>query len=160
ISGAHFNPLITLHMGLQGVMPWREVPAYVLAQLSGGVIGVACANAMFGLPLLAVSQHSRAGPGLLLGEAVATFGLLMIVWYGWQGHAPLLPVSVGAYIAAAIMFTSSTSFANPAVTIARSLSDSFAGIAPHHVFAFVLAQLAGALAAVAVAGWLAKRTEQ
>jgi glycerol uptake facilitator-like aquaporin len=157
VSGAHFNPLVTLQAAWHRSVPWGEVPAYVSAQLLGGIAGVAAANAMFGLPTLFASQRGRDGAGLLLGEAVATFGLLLLVYRCSQSRAPLLPVCIGAYIAAAIMFTSSTSFANPAVTIARSLSDSFAGIAPRDVIPFILAQLGGALAAIALTAWHAER---
>ena len=157
VSGAHFNPLVTLQAAWHRQVGWRDVPAYLGAQLCGGLIGVAIANAMFGLPILFASHHSRSGAGLLLGEAVATFGLLMLVDRCSRARAQLLPVSIGAYIAAAIMFTSSTSFANPVVTIARSMSDTFAGIAPRDVLPFILAQIGGAIAAVALTGWLADR---
>jgi glycerol uptake facilitator-like aquaporin len=155
ISGAHFNPLVTFQAAWHRQMPWRDVPAYLGAQLCGGIIGVGTANAMFGLPVLFASHRSRTGAGLLLGEAVATFGLLLLVNRCSKKPSQLLPVSVGAYIAAAIMFTSSTSFANPVVTIARSMSDTFAGIAVHDVVPFVIAQLGGAIAAVALTGWIA-----
>ena len=157
VSGAPFNPLVTLQAAWHRQVGWHDVPAYLGAQLCGGLIGVGIANAMFGLPVLFASHHSRSGAGLLVGEAVATFGLLILVDRCSRARAQLLPVSIGAYIAAAIMFTSSTSFANPVVTIARSMSDTFAGIAPRDVLPFILAQVGGAIAAVALTGWIAQR---
>ena len=148
---AHFNPLVTLAEAEARRLPWREVPVLVLAQGSGGIGGVLLAHVMFGLPAFSASTHERAGLGQWTGEVVATFGLLLVI----QGcrAAPLgeTAVAVGAYIAAAYWFTSSTSFANPVVTLARCLTDTFAGIRPLHVPAFVLSQIAGAVLAV-VAG--------
>ena len=155
ISGAHLNPLVTFAAAWQGGLPWRDARGYVAAQVAGAIAGVAAANAMFELPLFALSRHVRHGPAQLLSESIATFGLLLVV----QTCARLrdsaaVAVAVGAYIAAAYWFTASTSFANPAVTLARSLSDSFAGIQPADVPGFIAAQLAGATAAVALAAWL------
>ena len=150
ISGAHLNPAVTLADWLLGSgMPWAECAWYWLAQVVGAVVGVIAANLMFGLAPLQVSGNDRAGPGLWLGEVVATFGLVLVIFgVVRSGRVSLAPFAVGAYIAGAYWFTSSTSFANPAVTIARMLSDTFAGIAPASVVPFVAAQAAGALAAV------------
>lgn len=147
VSGAHFNPAVTLVMRLRGEGSWQGAAAFVAAQLAGGILGVWTAHAMFGLPILQVSDHVRTGPGQWLGEFVATFGLVLTI-LGTARHRPAaIPASVALYITAAYWFTSSTSFANPAITIARSLSDSFAGIAPADVPGFIAAQLFGALAA-------------
>lgn len=154
ISGAHLNPAVSLADAWQGGLKWREVPAYVSAQIVGAVAGVALANAMFEKPLLFASHHARHGPALLLSEFVATFGLLAVIWGCARYRASATPVAVAAYIVAAYWFTASTSFANPAVTIARSLSDTFAGIAPGDVFGFIVAELLGALAATALFSWL------
>jgi glycerol uptake facilitator-like aquaporin len=156
ISGAHMNPLVTLAAAWRGTLPWRDVPPYAAAQVAGAIAGVAAANVMFELPTLSLSQHARHGPAQLLSESIATFGLLLVV----QACARLrdtnaVAFAVGAYIAAAYWFTASTSFANPAVTIARSLSDTFAGIQPADVLGFIAAQVAGAGAATALASWLA-----
>ncbi|MBU3078785.1 aquaporin [Sphingomonas quercus] len=149
VSGAHLNPAVTLVMRLRGQIRTDAAIAYGAAQLGGGIIGVWLAHLMFGLPVLQLSDTGRSGPGQWLGEAVATFGLILTI----LGTRPgCVPASVALYIAAAYWFTSSTSFANPAITIARSLSDSFAGIAPACVPAFVAAQLAGALAAHGLSG--------
>lgn len=147
VSGAHFNPAVSLVMRLRGDCCWKGLAATVAVQIGAGVLGVWAAHAMFDLPIWQLSQHSRTGPGQWLGEFVATFGLLLTI-IGTSKHRPeAVPMSVALYITAAYWFTSSTSFANPAITIARSLSDSFAGIAPADVPAFVIAQLVGALAA-------------
>jgi glycerol uptake facilitator-like aquaporin len=154
LSGAHFNPAVSLAVALRGELPWPTAAVYVAAQLAGGIIGVWTAHLMFELPLWQFSLTTRTGPGQWLAEAVATFGLLSTI-FGCIARTPAaVPYAVGLYITAAYWFTASTSFANPAVTIARSLSDTFAGIAPSGVPAFVLAQLAGTLAAVALARWL------
>ena len=154
VSGAHFNPAVTLVMRLRGALGSGEAAGYVVAQLAGGVLGVWAAHAMFELPVLQLSQHARTGPGQWLGEFISTFGLLLTI-LGTLRHRPAaVPASVALYIVAAYWFTSSTSFANPAITLARSLSDTFAGIAPRDVAGFVLAQLAGALAAHGVSHWL------
>ncbi len=140
VSGAHFNPLVTL----TSPTARKEVPAYVLAQAAGALAGVALANLMFDLPVFSASRHVRSGPSQWLSEAVATFGLLLVV----RSPAPHKPVVVAAYIMAAYWFTASTSFANPAVTLARSLTDTFSGIRPADVPAFIGAQSLGAAAAV------------
>lgn len=154
VSGAHFNPAVSLAFALRGELPWRSAFTYLAAQFLGAVIGVWIAHAMFELPLWQLSTHVRTGPGQWLAEAVATFGLLLTI-FGCVARAPgAVAYAVGLYITAAYWFTASTSFANPAVTVARALSDTFAGIAPVGVAAFVLAQLAGAAAAVPLARWL------
>jgi glycerol uptake facilitator-like aquaporin len=152
ISGAHFNPAVTLADAWQGGLPWRETPAYLIAQLCGAVLGVLLAHAMFGAEILQLSTHSRAGPAQMLSEFVATFGLLAVIW----GCARNLTAAaaVPAYIMAAYWFTASTSFANPAVTIARSLTDTFAGIRPRDAPGFIAAQCAGAAAATLLFRWL------
>jgi arsenate reductase len=150
VSGAHLNPVVSLADAVFGGLRWREVPAYIGAQVAGGVAGVVLANLMFSLPAVTVSGRVRSGGGLWLAEAVATFGLLLVVFgIARSGRAAMAPFAVGAYITGAYFFTASTSFANPAVTLARTLSDSFAGIAPGGVAAFVACQLAGAVIAVA-----------
>lgn len=155
ISGAHFNPAVTLADASQGGIPWREVPAYIAAQFSGALVGVAVANVMFGLPVFQASQHARQGPAQLLSEFVATFGLLAVIWGCVRLRSSVAtPLAVGAYITAAYWFTSSTSFANPAVTVARSASDTFAGIRPVDAPGFIVAQLLGAAAATALFRWL------
>jgi len=154
ISGAHLNPAVTLADAWQGGIAWRETPAYIAAQVAGAFVGVAAAHLMFGISLFSPSTHARTGPAQLLSEFIATFGLLSVVW-GCVRHRPsAVPFAVGAYITAAYWFTSSTSFANPAVTIARSLSNTFAGIRPADVIGFVAAQLAGALAGTLLFQWL------
>jgi glycerol uptake facilitator-like aquaporin len=153
ISGAHLNPAVTLADAWQHGMSWRDVPAYVGAQVTGAIAGVAIANTMFGLPGLFFSHHARTGGGVWLGEFVATFGLLAVSWGCSRSTPKATPFAVAAYIVGAYWFTSSTSFANPAVTIARSLSDSFAGIRPADIIPFVAMQLAGAAAATALFAW-------
>jgi glycerol uptake facilitator-like aquaporin len=155
ISEAHFNPAVTICKAWQKEFPWPEVPAYIGAQIVGAVAGAAIANLMFGLPAFLPSRHARTGTPLWLGEFVATFGLLVVIWGCIRFKNALLPVAVAGYIVGAYWFTSSTSFANPAVTIARSLSDTFAGIRSIDVPAFVGAQMLGALAATAVFAWIA-----
>ncbi len=155
ISGAQLNPAVTLAVAAEGGLPWREVPGYVTAQVAGAVLGVAAANVMFDLPVFSLSQHVRQGSSQLLGEFVATFGLLMVIWGCSRLRSPVVvAVAVGAYITAAYWFTVSTSFANPAVTMARALTDTFAGVRPVDVPGFVVAQLAGAAAATALSRWL------
>lgn len=151
VSGAHFNPAVTLVMRLRGRLTTRLALGYAAAQVIGGIIGVWLAHAMFDVPVFELSTKVRGGTGQLIGEAVATFGLLLTILGTSQMRPAAVPASVGLYITAAYWFTSSTSFANPAITIARSLSDSFAGIAPASVPAFIAAQIAGALAAHLVA---------
>ena len=149
ISGAHFNPAVSLVQALRGELPWREARAYVLWQIIGCCAGAMLAHAMFELPLLQSSVHTRTGAAQWLAECVATWGLLLVI-LGRQRAADA-PWMVAGWIGAAYWFTSSTSFANPAITMARALSNTFAGIAPAHVPAFVLAQLLGALAALPTA---------
>lgn len=155
ISGAHFNPAVSIADATRGGLPWREVPAYVAAQISGGIAGVVCAHAMFALPLLQASTHARTGPSQWFAEFVATFGLLLVIWGCVRFRSPFVPFAVAAYIVGAYWFTASTSFANPAVTIARSLTDTFSGIRPSDAPAFIIAQLLGALCATAAFGLLA-----
>jgi glycerol uptake facilitator-like aquaporin len=154
ISGAHFNPAVTLADAWQGGIAWRMVPWYVVAQTVGAFAGVAAAHLMFGEPVFFRSHHERSGPAQLLGEFVATFGLLSVIWGVVRRRSEAVPFAVGAYITAAYWFTSSTSFANPAVTLARSASDTFAGIRPVDAPGFILAQLVGAAAATALFRWL------
>jgi glycerol uptake facilitator-like aquaporin len=155
ISGAHFNPAVSFADAMRGGLGWREVPAYWLAQLFGAAAGVAVANTMFGLPPFFISHHARTGPAEWLAEFIATFGLLTIIWGSVRSRSIFIPFSVAAYIVAAYWFTSSTSFANPAVTFARSLSDTFAGIRPQDVPAFIVAQFLGAVCATLAFVWLA-----
>jgi glycerol uptake facilitator-like aquaporin len=155
ISGAHFNPAVTLAMALEGSTSWREVPGYLAAQIAGAFGGVAAAHLMFGLPIFFASSHARHGPAQLWSEFIATFGLLSVIWGCFRFRPSAVAGAVGAYIAAAYWFTASTSFANPAVTLARCVSDTFAGIRPADVSGFVVAQLAGALAATVLFRWLA-----
>jgi glycerol uptake facilitator-like aquaporin len=154
ISGAHMNPAVTLADASQGGLPWREVPAYVLAQIAGAFAGVAVADAMFELPVFSASRHARTGPSQWLSECVATFGLLAVIWGSSRRRASAVPFAVGAYITAAYWFTASTSFANPAVTLARAATDTFAGIRPADVLGFIVAQLVGAGAATVAFRWL------
>ena len=154
ISGAHFNPAVTLADASQGGIAWREVPGYLLAQVVGAFAGVATANVMFGESIFFASRHVRNGSAQLFSEFIATFGLLAVIWGCVRVRSSVVPFAVAAYITAAYWFTSSTSFANPAVTLARSTSDTFAGIRPSDVPAFVIAQLAGAAAATALFRWL------
>jgi len=154
LSGAHFNPAVSLAFALRGKLAWRIVVVYIAAQIVGGIVGVWMAHLMFELPLWQLSLTARTGSGQWLAEAVATFGLLLTI-FGCVARTPAaVPYAVGLYITAAYWFTASTSFANPAVTIARSLSDTFAGIAPSGVLAFIAAQLAGMLSAVILGRWL------
>ena len=154
ISGAHFNPAVTLADASQGGLPWREVPAYVLAQIAGAFAGVSVAHVMFEKPVFFLSTHQRSGTAQLVSEFVATFGLLAVIWGCVRRRAGAVPFAVGAYITAAYWFTSSTSFANPAVTLARAMSNTFAGIRPLDVPGFIVAQLLGAAAATAAFRWL------
>jgi glycerol uptake facilitator-like aquaporin len=154
ISGAHFNPALSLAFSMRGELPWPMAVAYIAAQIIGAVVGVWAAHLMFELPVLQLSLTQRIGAGQWLAEAVATFGLLLTI-FGCAARTPsAIPYAVGLYITSAYWFTASTSFANPAVTIARSLSDTFAGIAPGGVIEFVVAQLIGAAAATGLARWL------
>jgi glycerol uptake facilitator-like aquaporin len=154
ISGAHFNPAVTLVMAMRRELSRREAALYIIVQLAGGLIGAWAAHLMFDLPIVQFSVKARTGPGQWTGELVATFGLILTI-LGTSKYRPhAVPASVALYISAAYWFTSSTSFANPAITIVRSLSDSFAGIAPADVPAFVIAQLFGALLALLTASML------
>lgn len=158
-SGAHMNPVVTLAAAATGGLVWRAVPAYLAAQFAGAIVGVWLAHAMFDLPVWQLSGHGRSGAGQWLAELVATFGLLLIVW-GCRAHpAPATAIAVAGYITGAYWFTASTAFANPAVTVARMLSDSFAGIRPADAPGFILAQFAALLLAVPLlrAGWLEAR---
>lgn len=154
ISGAHLNPAVTLCDALQGGFAWRETPAYVLAQVTGAVAGVAAADRMFGLAAFSVSTRARSGFDQWLSEFIATFGLLAVIWGCARTRPSAVPITVGAYITAAYWFTASTSFANPAVAIARCLTNTFAGIRPTDVAPFVISQLAGAFAATILFQWL------
>lgn len=156
ISGAHFNPAVTLSAALSGGLSWRDAPVYIAAQLAGAIAGVALANVMFGNAALFASHHARHGFPLLVSEFVATFGLLAVIWGCSRYRSNLTAFAVAAYIVGAYWFTASTSFANPAVAIARSLSDTFAGIAPPDVPGFIVAELLGAAAATALFAWLLK----
>jgi glycerol uptake facilitator-like aquaporin len=154
LSGAHFNPAVSIAFAMRRELPWPEAAAYIAAQLAGAMIGVWTAHLMFELPLWQLSATIRTGSGQWLAEGVATFGLLLTI-LGCVARTPAaVPYAVGLYITSAYWFTASTSFANPAVTIARSLSDTFAGIAPPGVAAFIAAQLTGMIAAVLLGQWL------
>ena len=154
ISGAHMNPAVTIVDAIESGVPWSVAACYVPAQCVGGLCGAIAAHLMFGLPAISVSQHARSGSAQVFSEFVATFGLLCVIWGCSRQRAAVVPFAVAAYITAAYWFTASTSFANPAVTIARSLSDTFAGIRPVDVPLFVAAQLAGAIAATLLFRWL------
>jgi glycerol uptake facilitator-like aquaporin len=154
ISGAHFNPAVSLADASQGGLNWPQATGYVLAQIIGAGLGVGAADYMFEEPVFAWSRHVRSGLPQTFSEAVATFGLLAVVWSCSRRRSAAVPFAVGAYIAGAYWFTSSTSFANPAVTLARSLTDTFAGIRPADVPGFIVAQLIGAAAATALFRWL------
>ena len=154
ISGAHFNPAVTLADAWQRGVPWREVPGYILAQFAGALLGVAVAHLMFGASIFVVSLHARSGSAQVFSEFVATAGLLSVIWGCVRLRSSAVPFAVGAYITAAYWFTASTSFANPAVTVARSLTNTFAGIRPADAPAFIAAQLAGAFTATALFRWL------
>jgi glycerol uptake facilitator-like aquaporin len=154
ISGAHFNPAVTLVDAMEGGLRWAAAAYYVVAQCGGAVTGTITAHVMFKLPLISFSQHPRTGNAQLFSEFVATFGLLSVIWGCSRSRSGIVPFAVGLYITAAYWFTASTSFANPAVTIARCLSDTFAGIRPTDVPGFIAAQIAGALAATFLFKWL------
>ena len=155
LSGAHFNPAVTIADAVEGGISWREVPAYVAGQTTGAFLGVGAANVMFELPVFFWSNKVRTGAAQWFSEFVATFGLLAVIWgCSRLRSAIVVPFAVAAYITAAYWFTASTSFANPAVTLARSASDTFAGIRPADTPAFIIAQLAGALAATFLFRWL------
>jgi len=154
ISGAHFNPAVTVADATQGGIGWRDVPVYIAAQVAGAFGGVAAAHLMFGEALFAASRHERSGAPQMFSEFVATFGLLAVIWGVSRRRSEAVPFAVGAYITAAYWFTASTSFANPAVTLARAATDTFAGIRPGDVPGFIVAQIVGATAATALFRWL------
>ena len=154
VSGAHMNPAVTLSAASQNELPWREVPGYIVAQLSGAFAGVAIANIMFGLPMFFASKHERSGLAQAFSEFVATFGLVAVIWGVVRTRPQAVAYAVAAYITGAYWFTSSTSFANPAVTLARSMSDTFAGIRPRDTPTFIMAQLCAAAAATILFRWL------
>jgi len=154
ISGAHFNPAVTLADAWQGGLPWPRVPVYIAAQIAGAFAGVAAAHLMFGQPVFFASHRVRAGSAQLFSECIATFGLLAVIWGCARLRSSAVPFAVGAYITSAYWFTASTSFANPAVTLARAASDTFAGIRPTDAPGFIIAQLIGAAASTALFRWL------
>ena len=156
VSGAHFNPVVSLVMAIKGDLPWPETGGYVIAQIIGGILGAWIAHFMFGLDIMQLSMKTRSGITQYGAEVVATFGLLMTVLFGVRYRAESVPAMVALYITAAYWFTASTSFANPAVTIARTLSDSFAGIHYGDTIPFILAQIIGAYLAFLVARGLMK----
>ncbi|CAN5323639.1 MIP/aquaporin family protein [soil metagenome] len=159
ISGAHFNSVVTLTESWRGNLPWKEVPIYLISQVLGGIFGVGAANYMFELPVFFASNKIREGNAQLVAEFVATFGLMAVIQAGVKFKPNVVAALVSAYITAAYWFTSSTSFANPAVTIARAFSDTFAGISPKDVLPFIIAQFAGATVSVLVFRWLLKTEE-
>lgn len=160
ISGAHLNPAVTLSFTFRSNFPGGAAFPYVVAQLIGAICGVAAANLMFGLPAISLSTHVRSGAAQIFSECFATFGLVLVIRLCARLQPRMIAFAVAAYITAAYWFTSSTSFANPAVTIARSLSDTFTGIRPWDVPAFVLAELVGAGLATLLAGWLIPETSE
>ena len=154
ISGAHLNPAVTLAAAVERDIEWADVPGYVSAQLVGALLGVAAAHFMFGEPILVISQHARSGGAQIFSEFVATFGLLSVIWGCSRARSDAVPFAVGAYITGAYWFTASTSFANPTVTLGRSLTNTFSGIRPIDAPGFIAAQLVGALTATALWSWL------
>ena len=154
ISGAHFNPAVTLAMALRGELPKRDVVPYILVQLAAGILGAWAVHFMFGLPIIEISHKVRSGAGQWAGELIATFGLVITIIGTVRHRVGAVPASVALYIGAAYWFTSSTSFANPAITLVRSMTDSFSGIAPADVPGFVAAELLGAVLAVLLGKWL------
>lgn len=159
VSGAHFNPVVTLASAMRE-NSWRDVIPYAAAQVSGALAGTALANLMFGLPAFTASHHERSGSAMIVSEFIATFGLLAVIWGCARARPAAAPYAVAAYILGAYWFTPSTSFANPAVTIARSLTDTFSGIRPADVPAFVLVQLLGGLAATMMFVWFGMRVDE
>jgi glycerol uptake facilitator-like aquaporin len=160
ISGAHFNPAVSLVDAFEGGLVWSQTPHYVIGQVLGGITGAVVAHLMFGLPVVSLSRHVRSGPLQVFSEFVATFGLISVIWGCSRLRSNAVPFAVGAYITAAYWFTASTSFANPAVTIARCLSDTFAGIRPADVPWFIVAQFLGAFAATFLFRWLVPRLRE
>jgi glycerol uptake facilitator-like aquaporin len=154
ISGAHLNPVVSITEAFQGRLTWKEASLYIVAQVGGGVLGTACADAMFALPPFALSHHARTLPPQWFSEFVATFGLILVIRSCSRFDPKWIPIGVACYIVAAYWFTASTSFANPAVTFARSLSDTFTGISPTDVPLFIAAQLCGGLFAIFVFEWM------
>ena len=159
VSAAHFNPAVTFAFALRGLQPWRETPGYMGAQIIGGMIGLVAAHAMFDQALIQLSTHARTGGGQWLGEIVASFGLVGTILMLLRSRADAIPWAVGLYISAGYWFTSSTSFANPAVAIARAFTDTFSGIWPEDMPAFVVAEFIGATLAAACVAWLLGRNE-
>jgi glycerol uptake facilitator-like aquaporin len=159
VSGGHFNPAVTLADGFWGGTPWQMVPGYVFAQIAGAVSGVAAAHVMFGLPLFAPSRHVRSGGALLFSEVLATAGLLVVIAGCSRKNSAAAPYAVGAYITSAYWFTASTSFANPAVTLARCFTDTFAGIRPADAPGFILAQLIATALVLPLIRWLFSTAE-
>jgi glycerol uptake facilitator-like aquaporin len=154
ISGAHFNPAVTLVDAIEGGLRWMDAAGYIIAQCTGAIGGTIVAHLMFKLPIISFSQHPRSGSAQLFSEFIATFGLLSVIWGCSRSRSGIMPFAVGLYIASAYWFTASTSFANPAVTIARCFSDTFAGIRPADVAGFIVAQIAGAMGATFLFRWL------
>lgn len=155
ISGAHLNPAVTVSVAMERGLSWADVPVYIAAQLLGALVGVVSANVMFDVPAISIAETARAGAGLWLSEFIATFGLLAVIWGAIRLHAgATVAAAVNGYVSAAIWFTSSTAFANPAVTIGRIFSDTFTGIAPADAVPFVLVQFVGAIAATLLFRWL------
>jgi glycerol uptake facilitator-like aquaporin len=154
ISGAHFNPVVSVADALERGLSWSDALPYVLVQLFGGAGGTILAHVMFSLPFVSLPQHVRSGPAQFVSEFTATFGLLSVIWGCSRSRSNIVPFAVGSYITAAYWFTASTSFANPAVTVARVLSDTFAGIRPIDVPSFIIAQFAGGIAATLLFRWL------
>jgi glycerol uptake facilitator-like aquaporin len=151
---AHFNPVVSVVDAVERGLFWRDVPYYIVCQVVGGIVGAIVAHLMFGLSIVSLSRHVRSGPSQVFSEFVATFGLIAVIWGCSRLRSNAIPIAVGAYITAAYWFTASTSFANPAVTIARCLSDTFAGIRPTDVPWFVVAQFLGGFAATLLFRWL------
>lgn len=160
VSGGHFNPAVSLVAALRRDLPWTEAGLYAVAQVLGGIVGMLVAHAMFELPLWQWGSQIRSGGGQWLSEGMATFGLVLVILLGMRLRATAVPALVGLYITAAYWFTASTSFANPAVTLARALTESFSGIRPVDAPGFILAQIAGALLALGLAGWLLRPMEE
>lgn len=160
LSGAHFNPAVTFAFAWRGTLPWGDIPFYLLAQFAGAIGGVMAANTMFGLPLVFLSHHARTGLPQMFSEFIATLGLLAVILGASRLHLGAIALAVGGYISAAYWFTASTSFANPAVTVARALSDTFAGIRPADVPGFIVAQCAAAVVATLIFRWLLPRDDE